>query len=189
MLGELRTTSLALRKGPPMQPVKDKQTVTPEGQSLQELIAGVRVRYATTHPDDRGTLTEVYNPVWDFSDAPLVYVYQVTLRPGKVRGWVVHRLQEDRLFMSQGTFKWVLYDDRSDSPTYKALNVIYLSEHNRGLLLIPRGVYHAVQNVGHTDALFINMPTRAYNHADPDKYRLPLDTDLIPYRFENRLGG
>jgi hypothetical protein len=33
------------------------------------------------------------------------------------------------------------------------------------------------------------MPTRAYNHADPDVFRLPVDTDRIPYRFENRLGG
>lgn len=172
-----------------MQPAQDKQTVTPQGQSLQELITGVRVRYAVTHPDDRGTLTEVYNSAWDFSDAPLVYVYQATIRPGKVKGWVKHLLQDDRVFTSRGTIKWALYDDRADSPTYKALNVIYMSEHNRGLVLIPRGVYHAAQNVGHTDALFMNMPTRAYNHADPDKYRLPPNNDLIPYRFDNPVGG
>jgi dTDP-4-dehydrorhamnose 3,5-epimerase len=28
----------------------------------------------------------------------------------------------------------------------------------------------------------------AYDHANPDKYRLPLDTDLIPYKFENSRG-
>lgn len=172
-----------------MLPQKDAQTVTPAGQSVQPLIHGVRLRYALTIPDERGTICEMYNPAWDFSDAPLVYVYQTTVRPGKVKGWVVHRKQDDRLFITLGSLKWVLYDDRPDSPTYKKLNVLYLSEQNRGLLLVPSGVYHAVQNVGYTDAVFINMPTRAYDYADPDKYRLPLNTDLIPYRFENRLGG
>ena len=33
------------------------------------------------------------------------------------------------------------------------------------------------------DVIVINCPTMPYDHADPDKYRLPLDTDRIPYRF------
>jgi len=32
--------------------------------------------------------------------------------------------------------------------------------------------------------MMVNMPTRQYNHENPDKYRLPLDTDLIPYDFK-----
>ena len=32
------------------------------------------------------------------------------------------------------------------------------------------------------------MPTRAYDHASPDVYRLPVDNDLIPYRFERSIG-
>ena len=55
-------------------------------------------------------------------------------------------------------------------------------------MVIPRGVFHAHVNVGRTDALLVSMPTRAYDHTDPDVYRLPLDTDLIPYRFEERIG-
>jgi len=171
-----------------MHPKKDPQTVTPDGTLLQPLIDGVRVRMATTQVDERGTLSELYNPAWGFEEAPLVYVYQVSLRPKKIKGWVVHRLQDDRLFISQGTLRVVLYDDRADSPTHRMVNELFLSEWNRGLLRIPRGVYHALQNVGDTDALFINMPTRAYNHADPDKYRLPLDNDLIPFKFKDGSG-
>lgn len=169
-------------------PLKDSQTVTPAGDSVAPLIHGVRVRYAVTHPDERGTLCEIYNPAWGFSDAPLVYVYQATVRPGMIKGWGIHEDHDDRVFVSQGTLKWVLYDARPDSPTRKMVNVIVLGEHNRGLLLIPSGVYHAVQNVGHSDALFINVPTRAYDHANPDKYRLPLVNDVIPYTFETGTG-
>ena len=170
------------------QPMTDMQTVTSEGQSVKPLIEGVRIRSATTLPDERGTVCEMFSCAWDFDDAPLVYVYQITIRPQKIKGWVVHREQVDRLFVSQGTLKIVLYDDRADSPTYRMLNEIYLSEHNRGLIRIPQGVYHAVQNVELTDALFVNFPTRPYQHANPDKYRLPLNNSLIPYNFPTAQG-
>ncbi len=171
-----------------LEPQKDAQTVTPEGKSIVALIHGVRIRSAVTIPDERGTICEIYSNAWDFSDAPLVYVYQVTIRPHKIKGWVVHYKQDDRLFLSQGTLKIVLYDARDTSPTHGMLNELYLSEQNRGLLLVPRGIFHAIQNVGQTDALFINLPSHPYDHADPDKYRLPLNNDVIPYRFESGSG-
>ena len=102
---------------------------------------------------------------------------------------MVHQKQLDRLFISMGFIKIVLYDARIDSPTHRAINEIFLSERNRGLVVIPAGVFHAVQNVGDVDALFINLPTEPYRHENPDKYRLPLDTGEIPYRLGERLGG
>jgi len=164
-------------------PRKDSQTVTADGEPIQSLIHGVRLRPAITLPDDRGTVCEIMSSDWGFDELPMVYVYQVTIRPQQVKGWVVHRLQDDRIFLSQGTMRAVLYDDRPESPTYKKLNELFISEHNRALIRIPRGVYHAIQNVGDVDVLFINAPTRPYNHANPDKFRLPLNNDVIPYRF------
>jgi dTDP-4-dehydrorhamnose 3,5-epimerase len=96
---------------------------------------------------------------------------------------VLHVEQDDRLFFGFGDLKVVLYDARSDSPSRGRLNELFFGEHNRALLRIPRGVFHAMQNVGRTDCVFVNMPTRPYRHEDPDKYRLPLDTDEIPYAF------
>lgn len=169
-------------------PHKDVQTVTAEGESVKPLIDGVRIRYALTIPDERGTICEMYNPAWNFTDEPLVYVYQTTIRPGRVKGWVMHHNQDDRLFISYGTVQVALYDGREESPTYKMLTVHYLGEQNRGLIRIPRGVFHALKNVGQTDVVFVNMPTRAYNHADPDKYRLPLNNDIIPFKFDGQPG-
>jgi len=62
------------------------------------------------------------------------------------------------------------------------------SDIHRDLMVIPAFVYHAHQNIGLTDALFISMPSRPYDHQSPDVYRFPLDTDQIPYRFEDRKG-
>jgi dTDP-4-dehydrorhamnose 3,5-epimerase len=158
-------------------------TVTPEGEALDELIDGVMVRRAVTHTDERGTLCEMFDPRWELSEHPLVYVYQITIRPGQVKGWVVHHQQDDRLFFSAGTAKAVLYDDREGSPTRGAINELFFDPHNRGLLIIPIGVIHAITNVGSDDVLMVNMPTRQYDHSAPDKQRLPRDTDAIPYRL------
>jgi dTDP-4-dehydrorhamnose 3,5-epimerase len=176
------------RQASVLEAAKDVQTVSTDGRPISPLIQGVVIRPAQTHADERGTLCEIFNPAWGVHAAPLVYVYQFTIRPGKVKGWHVHHLHDDRIFLSQGSVKVVLYDDRAESPTYRMVNEIYRTEHQRTVMTIPAFVFHAHQNVGTTDALFISMPTRPYNHADPDVYRLPVNNDRIPYHFEKRLG-
>ncbi len=173
---------------PKTPPVKDRQTVTPEGELVARQIEGVVIRRLPPIEDQRGEVVEVYRPSWGLHPDPLVYVYQVSLRPHAIKGWVVHQRQDDRFFVSRGVIRWALYDDRAESPTYQLLNLFTFSERNRALLIIPKGVFHAAQNVGDTEAVFINMPTQPYNHADPDKYRLPLKNDLIPFDFDDGPG-
>ena len=172
----------------PMQPKRDVATVSPEGKPLGRLIDGVVIRYATTQVDDRGTLCEILNPAWGVHPAPFSYVYQFTIRPGKVKGWHIHHQHDDRIFLSQGTAKVVLYDERPKSPTYGMVNEIYRTDAHRSMMVIPSYVWHAHQNLGTSDALLISMPTRAYDHAAPDVFRLPLENDVIPYKFDQRLG-
>ena len=162
---------------------KDQPTVSSDAASLQERIVGVEVRPAQTHADERGTLTEIFDLRWEFTDEPFVYAYVVTLRPEQVRGWVVHQSQTDRLFMYAGVLKIALYDGRTDSRTRGLVNVFHLGAHHRALLSIPPGVFHGVRNVGSEDGLFVNLPSQPYQHDDPDKYRLPVDNDVIPYRL------
>jgi dTDP-4-dehydrorhamnose 3,5-epimerase len=165
---------------------KDGATVSPEGALLQEPIEGVNVRRPPTQADERGTLCEILDTRWGFTDDPIVYVYHVTIRPGQLRGWVVHKTQNDRLFAYAGTLRIVLYDARVGSATFGRLNVFHVGSHDRALLSIPAGVYHAVQNVGDVEAAFVNLPSIPYLHDDPDKHRLPLDNDVIPYRLTPR---
>ncbi len=169
--------------GLPTKGKKDSQFVTSDGEKLMKHIDGVVVRPAVTQTDDRGTLSEIYNPAWGIHPDPLAYIYQVTIRPGKVKGWVVHHKQDDRLYFSSGTLQVVLFDARPGSKTKGLINEFFLGDNNRALVIIPKGVFHAVRNVGLTDALFVNTPTRAYDHKDPDKYRLPLKNSVIPFTF------
>jgi dTDP-4-dehydrorhamnose 3,5-epimerase len=170
---------------PSLIPRPDRPTVDAEGRELVRRIDGVVVRPAVTHFDERGELTEVFSLAWGVLPEPVVHVYQVIATPGSIRGWVVHQHQTDRLFFSLGRFRIVLYDDRAGSPTHGQVDEIYAGERCRALLTIPAGVFHAIQNLGTTDAIFLNLPTRAYDHAVPDKLRLPLDSERIPYRFDS----
>lgn len=165
-------------------PRKDVQMATPEG-ARRELIDGVRIREARTIPDDRGTLCVAYDPRWGFSDEPMVYAYEVTLRPGAIKGWILHEGYDDRLFLAAGSVKWVLFDDRAGSPTRGLLTELFFDEHHRSLLRIPRGVWHAVQNIGGEDSRMVNFPTEPYDYESPDKVRLPIDTESIPYSFQS----
>ena len=168
--------------------VKDRQTVSPQGEPIAQRISGVVVHRSPLQEDERGELVEIYSPEWGIHSQPLVYAYFVSIRPNQVKGWVLHKLQDDRLFFVRGVIRVALFDDRPDSPTYHMLNVLVMSERNRGLVIIPKGVFHALKNIGTGDAYFINLPTKPYNHADPDKYRLPVKNDLIPFAFEDGSG-
>ncbi len=173
----------------PHEPKQDPQTVLPSGERVAPLIDGVKIRYAVTQVDERGSLCEIFNPAWAFHTGPLVYLYEFSIAPGRAKGWVMHKEQDDRIFLRHGRVKIVLYDDRPQSKTYKMLNVLCFSDQNRMLISYPDHIYHAFQNIGSTEAVLINLPTKAYNHANPDKFRLPLINDKIPYRFDTISGG
>jgi dTDP-4-dehydrorhamnose 3,5-epimerase len=170
------------------EPIQDKQTVTPDGESLQPVPFGVTFRDAITQVDERGEVCEHYDMRWGWHNAPLVFVYSFTIRPGMIKGWGLHKKHEDRYFIMYGDIEVVLYDAREDSPTKGLVSKIFLSERRRRLMNIPAGVWHGERNIGLKDCLVINFPTIPYDHTSPDKYRLPLDTDQIPYKFDNPRG-
>jgi dTDP-4-dehydrorhamnose 3,5-epimerase len=168
---------------------RDRETVTSEGQLLRPLIDGLCIRPLTTHADDRGSLVELFDPRWKWHPDPLCFAYSFTIRPGFVKGWNLHREHEDRYALLQGELELVLFDPRPDSSTCGAICRVVLSDRHRCLVNVPRNVWHADHNIGTTDVVVINFPTTPYDHARPDKYRLPLDTTLIPYSFGGARGG
>jgi dTDP-4-dehydrorhamnose 3,5-epimerase len=146
-------------------------------------IEGVTFSPLIPHSDARGSLCELLT-ARDGTIEPIVHVYQVTALSGSIRAWVYHRRQYDRLAFASGHFRIVLYDIRPNSRTLNLLNVVILGGEQPGLLRIPPFVIHGVQNIGSTTATFVNMPTRAYDPAYPDKSRLPENDPRIPFSFD-----
>lgn len=163
--------------------VKDGATVSREGRPLQGLTNGVTVRRLPTHVDARGSVMELYDLRWGFHPDPLVFAYTFTIRPGIVKGWNLHKRHQDRYAILQGEMLLVLYDPRPESPTCGEVCSIVLSGHDRCVVNVPENVWHADYNMGTRDVLVVNFPTIPYDHADPDKWRLPIGSPLIPYQF------
>jgi dTDP-4-dehydrorhamnose 3,5-epimerase len=160
----------------------------PQGPEYQLLridnqIDGVELRRLEQRADGRGNLVVLMSDRFGAAFRT-PHVYLVTAAARSVRAWVYHKRQTDRLAYTQGRLRVVLYDLRPESPTHGVLNVLDVGAANKVMLSIPPFVVHAVQNLGDEDSCFVNMPTRAYDPANPDKSRLPWNHPGIPYHFE-----
>ncbi|HKR62141.1 MAG TPA: dTDP-4-dehydrorhamnose 3,5-epimerase [Thermoanaerobaculia bacterium] len=162
---------------------KDGQIVTSEWQALRRNIEGVVAREVLHVPRDHGVITEMYRAEWDPTGLPVVHIYQSRLFPGAIGAWSCHAKSIDRLFVNQGHLKLVLYDGREESPTHGALMELYVGDARPTFLVLPTGVWHGLQNLGSSEALMVNFPTHAYDYEDPDHWRLPYDSEEIPYRW------
>ncbi len=163
---------------------KDPQIISEEWHLLKETIHGVHVKEVRHVPRDHGVITEVFRPEWDPTGLPVVHLYQSRLFPGAIGAWSCHARTVDRLFVNQGNIKAVLYDGREESPTYGMINEVHLGDARPAMVVIPIGVWHGLQNLGSSDALVLNLPSIAYDYKDPDHWRLPYDTDEIPYQWK-----
>ncbi len=164
---------------------KDRQTVTVDWNSLDEVIEGVRFKEVKNVVKGTGdVLCEIFRRDWLLDEGVVDQVFQSVLNPGAISAWHVHQLTTDRLFVSQGLLRVVLFDARNESSTYGRINEFRFGAVRPALLLIPPGVWHGVQNISNTPALLLDLVNEAYRYEDPDHWRLPVDTDQIPYRFE-----
>ena len=164
---------------------QDRQSVTSDWNSLQEPIEGVRVREVKNVPKGNGDLLcEVFRRDWLLDEGDVDQVFQSVMNPGSLSAWHAHQRTRDRLFVSQGLLRIVLYDARAGSPTCERINEFRFGAARPALLVIPPGVWHGVQNISNTPAVLLNLVDHAYCYEDPDHWRLPPDTEKIPFRFE-----
>jgi dTDP-4-dehydrorhamnose 3,5-epimerase len=162
---------------------RDAPTVTASGQRMAR-IDGVEIARLAPHADHRGSLTEVLNEASPFWREPVVHSYLFTIRPGRIKGWGMHKRQADRYLGIRGQVRVVLFDGRVESATHGTYDQYYLGEELPSLLRIPPGVWHADQNVGPAEAAILNFPTVAYDPDEPDKYRIDPHSGEIPFDWD-----
>lgn len=169
---------------------KDKQNINTEWDlTHQERIAGVSVKEVKNVLKNNGVLTEIYRSDWNLDSEGVGQVFQVTLYVREISAWHAHAFNTDRLFVTTGGIKLVLYDGRKDSCTYGLINEFRLSPYRPALVVIPPKVWHGVQNISDQTSIVLNVVDKAYNYQDPDHWRLPINTGEIPYSFQPRLAA
>jgi dTDP-4-dehydrorhamnose 3,5-epimerase len=162
---------------------RDEPTVDAVGRRLDSGIEGVVLERLVAHHDHRGALAELIDVARPFWSEGIVYAYAFTVRPGRIKGWGMHKLQADRYAVLCGSLRVVLHDGRIDAASYGRFAEFHFTDATPGLLRIPPGVWHADQNWGETDVRVVNFPTRAYDHEQPDKYRIDPSNGTIPFDF------
>ncbi len=168
--------------------VQDQQSVTKDWESLQPLIEGVELLEMKSVLKDNAYLTEIYREDWNLKSG-VRHVFQEVLNPYAITAWHLHEHTTDRLFVGMGALKIVLYDAREGSKTQGLLNVFRLGSFRPGLVVIPPGIWHGIMNIAVGPTLVINLTDQEYEYEGPDHWRLPLDTDQIPYRFSEKTHG
>jgi dTDP-4-dehydrorhamnose 3,5-epimerase len=151
------------------------------------MIDGVKTKKLKVIPDERGRLMEVLRCDDELFDK-FGQTYISVTYPGVVKGWHMHKIQTDHIACVKGMLKLVLFDSREGSPTKGEINEFFIGEHNPMLVKVPKDVYHGWKCISESEAIAMNVPTHEYNYDSPDEYRLPYDTDSIPYNWDLKHG-
>jgi dTDP-4-dehydrorhamnose 3,5-epimerase len=158
-----------------------KQTVTADWEPLAApAVAGVLIKDVKNVVLRNGLLTELYRSDWFGDELQARHITLVTLLPGHVSQWHMHREQKDIVFPIRGHIKAGLFDDRESSPTYRASLTAVFNLHRPRYLFIPPGVWHALKNVGSEEAAYIVVNDCVFDYANPDDWLLPAGAPQIP---------
>ena len=147
------------------------------------MIQGVEIKQLARHADERGFLMELLRSD-DSIFTKFGQCYVSMNYPGVIRAWHHHKKQDDFFVVMKGMIKVGLYDMREGSPTRGEVGEFYLGDNNSIMLKIPVGVVHGYKTVGTEPSLLINFPSEVYNPEEPDEYRLPWNTDQIPFDWD-----
>lgn len=142
------------------------------------MIEGVEIKELKVNCDERGHLLEILRAD-DKIFKKFGQVYITTAKPGIIKAWHYHKLQDDYFCCIFGKMRLALYDARHHSKTFGEVMEWELSLDNPKVVKIPHGVYHGFKGLSKEEAIVINIPTKAYNRANPDEYRIdPFDNEI-----------
>ena len=135
-------------------------------------IHDVQQRFLKVHEDDRGYLFEVIHGSDPFV-TQFGQVYIVGDRIERVvRAFHKHTELHDWFSIVHGSAKFVLVDDREDSRTYRAVDILIGSSRTPSLIVVPPGVYHGWMSL-EPDTLLCSTASHEYNPDAPDEVRIP----------------
>jgi dTDP-4-dehydrorhamnose 3,5-epimerase len=148
-------------------------------------IQGVEVVPLVARVDDRGYLIEILRANdQHFTKFGQVYLVGDVTR-GTIRAFHKHRELWDWFFISHGSAKFALYDDREDSPTYRETMIVVTGERNPALLVVPPGVYHGWMAL-EDDTQLVSTASEVYNRQNPDEVRVSPDSFGIDWSVKGR---
>lgn len=120
------------------------------------MIEGIKIISRRIIPDDRGKIMHILKSS-DEQFKTFGEVYCSTVYPGIVKGWHMHKKMTLNYIVLKGNIRFVLYDDRPESSTYKKIQEIYIGENNYEMVTVPPLVWNGFRGIGTEEAFVINF--------------------------------
>lgn len=147
------------------------------------MIDGVTITPLRQIGDERGKVMKMLSredsTFLDFGEIYFSCVY-----PGAIKGWHIHRSMTLNYAVPIGRIKFVLYDERIKSPTYGAIQEIFMGPDNYCLVTVPPLIWNGFKGIGTDMALVANCASIPHDPAEIDR-RDPFDPS-IPYDWALR---
>lgn len=147
--------------------------------STAPAVDGVMIFPLAQLKDERGMVLHMLR-----ADAPhfeaFGEVYFSQVRAGAVKAWKRHLRMTQNLAVPVGEIKFVIFDDRAESPTRGVTQEIITGVDRYGLIRIPPLVWYGFKATA-GDALIANCASLPHDPAEAE--RVPPDTNAIPYRW------
>ena len=142
------------------------------------MIEGVVVTPLRQIFDERGKVMHMLK-VGDPEFQQFGEVYFSCVNPGAIKGWHIHKEMTLNYAVPYGHIKFVLYDDRPESPTHGEIQELYLGPDNYCLVTVPPMVWNGFKGIGTEMAIVANCATIPHSSDEIDR-RDPFDSS-IPY--------
>ncbi len=156
-----------------------------------DLIAGIVVEPLQIYADDRGFFAELARLGTPGTAANMIPDAQRQIQisatlsyPGTIKAIHYHYEQSDLWAPVAGMLQVFLSDLRSNSPTFGAINTLYVGKFRPWRILIPPGVAHGYKVIGAEPAQLVYLTDRYHNPEDEG--RLPHDHPGIGYDWETQ---
>jgi dTDP-4-dehydrorhamnose 3,5-epimerase len=92
--------------------------------------------------------------------------YFTTIITGEIKGWKKHNKMILNLVVPVGQIKFVLYDDREFSTTFKEFWEVEIGEANYQRLSVPTGIFMSFQGIGLHRNMLLNIASIPHDPAE-----------------------
>ena len=145
------------------------------------MIVGVSITPLRQILDERGKIMHMLRCDSDIFQE-FGEIYFSCVYPGAIKGWHIHKRMTLNYAVPHGDVKFVLYDDRPDSPTRGEFQELFLGPDNYLLVTVPPMIWNGFKGIGPEMAIVANLATTPHQ---PDEIRRldPFDPE-IPYDWQ-----
>ena len=130
------------------------------------LIDGIIVTPLKQIEDNRGAVFHILrNDSKQFSGFGEAYVSKIN--SGIIKAWKFHKEMTQNFSVPKGGLKLVVYDGRTESPTFGLLNEFFLDPNNNyKLITLPPQIWYGFQCISNEHCLLVNIANLVHNPSE-----------------------